>query len=90
MIVCATTNRPDLIDEALRSRLYSIYFPPLPIEELKDIIDELLEITKVKNKDKEYIKRIVIEELKKLESPTIRDAKQITVIKCIEEGVWSI
>lgn len=90
IIVCATTNRPDLIDEALRSRLYPIYFPPLPIEELKDVIDELLEVTKVENKDKDYIRGIVIEELKKLESPTIRDAKQITVVKCIEKGVWSI
>jgi len=89
-IVCATTNRPDLIDEALRSRLYPIHTPSLPIEELKDIMNELLEVTKVENKDREYIGKIVIEELKKLESPTIRDAKQITVVKCIEEGVWSI
>jgi SpoVK/Ycf46/Vps4 family AAA+-type ATPase len=90
IIVCATTNRPDLVDEALRTRLYPIYVPPLSIEQMGVIIDEILDATSVKKTDNEYIKKVIIEELKGLESPTIRDVRQITVVKCIEKGVWSV
>lgn len=90
IIVCATTNRPDLVDEALKTRLYPIHVTPLSVEHMEFVIDEILNATRVEDNDRKYIEGIVIAELKKLKLPTIRDARQITVVKCIEKGVWSI
>lgn len=90
IIVCATTNRYDLVDEALKTRLYPIHVPPLPIEQMIVVVEEILDATRIKDEDRKYIVNIVVGELRKLESPTIRDARQITVVKCIEEGVWSV
>ncbi len=44
-VICATTNRPDLVDEALHDRLYSVKMPPVPLEQLKILVKELLDAT---------------------------------------------
>lgn len=89
MIVCATTNRPDLVDAALRDRLFVIEVAPPPIEQLRIVIGEILDSTKV-NSGREELEERIFSELKELEDPTIRDARQLTVIECIRGRVWSI
>ncbi|MBA3046100.1 MAG: AAA family ATPase [Euryarchaeota archaeon] len=89
-IVCATTNRADLVDEAIKTRLYPIKVPDVPIEKLIGVVDELIDMSKIKDDDKTYITEVIINRLKELERPTIREARQITVIECIKNGVWSV
>ena len=92
VIVIATTNRPDLIDEALRSRLYSIQVPLPPFHELIEIARNLLKdaCTSVE----EDVKLILEDIEKKLKSlnrdPTIRDVQHLVVKECIERGVWRV
>lgn len=89
-IVCATTNRPDLVDEALASRLYRIEFPEVEMESLKQVVQEVLESTRTTQEKREFILDTVMSELAKLKQPTIRDARQHTVVACIKHGVWSV
>ena len=42
MIVIATTNRPDLVDKALKSRLYEIEVPSPPKDELLAIAEDMI------------------------------------------------
>ena len=88
-IVCATTNRPDLVDDALRDRLFVIEVVPPPIEQLKFVIREILDSTGVTGK-KELLEDRILSRLKDLENPTIRDARQLTVIECIRDRVWYV
>jgi SpoVK/Ycf46/Vps4 family AAA+-type ATPase len=88
-IVCGTTNRPDLVDEALRDRLYVIEVSPPPIEQLRFVIKEILDSTGVTS-DKEKMEERVFSKLRDLPKATIRDARQLTVIECIKERVWTI
>lgn len=88
-IVCATSNRPDLVDEALRTRLYPIQAPNLPLNRLNHVVREILDASTITDEDKKSIVKIVMRKLKELPSPTIRDARQYTVVECIREGVWS-
>jgi len=87
VIVIATTNRSDLIDEALRSRLYSLTVP-LPRK------DELHEIAYYMAKNLglgEYAKEVanaVIRKLDTLESPTLRDIQHSIIEECVESGLW--
>ena len=96
MLVIAITNRPSLIDYALRSRLYSIKIPSLPIEELKQVAKDMLEkswpLTMKHSGEslKEEILRIIIEELKNKKYSSIRDVQHLVVTLCIERGVWAI
>ena len=89
VIVCATTNRPDLVDAALRDRLFVIEVPPPPTEQLRVVIGEILDSTGVTSEREELEERIFAK-LKDLGNPTIRDARQLTVIECIRSRVWSI
>jgi SpoVK/Ycf46/Vps4 family AAA+-type ATPase len=89
MVICATTNRPDLVDDALRDRLFVIEVPPPPIEQLRFVIKEILDSTRVSSNREELEDRI-FSKLKDLENPTIRDARQFTVIECVRNRVWSI
>lgn len=89
-IVCATTNRPDLVDEAIRSRLYPIQAPNLPLEGLAKIVREILESSVMTEEDKRIVTETVMGRLSTLEHPTIRDARQYTVVECIRSGVWSV
>jgi len=88
-IVCATTNRADLVDDALRDRLFVIKVPLPPIEQLRFVIKEILDSTGVTSNRKEMENRI-FSKLKTLKNPTIRDARQLTVIECIKNRVWYI
>ena len=89
MIICATTNRPDLVDDALRDRLFVIEVPPPPIEQLRFLIGEILDSTGVSS-EREKLEERIFFKLKSLENPTIRDARQLTVIECVNGRVWSI
>jgi AAA+ superfamily predicted ATPase len=88
-ILCGTTNRPDLVDEALRDRLYVIEVPPPPIDQLTFVVREILDSTGVTSK-KETIEERILSRLKDLPKATIRDARQLTVIECIKERVWTV
>lgn len=88
-IVCATTNRSDLVDEALRDRLYNIEIPTPPLEELRFVIKEILHSTGVSN-NKEELETSIYEKLKEMNKPTLRDARTLTVIECIKQRVWSV
>lgn len=90
VIVCATSNRPDLVDEAIRTRLYPIQAPNLPLDRLKAVVREILDSTTMIEGDKKEITEIVMKELSRLKDPTIRDARQYTVVACIKNGVWSV
>ena len=89
-LVAATTNRFDLIDEALASRLYRIEVPPIEVQELVAVVNNILSESDVDQRNLEEVEKRVIARLSKLKQPTIRDAQQLTVIDCIENGVWSI
>jgi len=87
-MVFATTNRNDLVDDAIKDRLYPIHVPPPPIEDLIKIVNEMLESTGVSTPKKEKIITSIKNKLMKMKKPSIRDAKQLTIIECIENGVW--
>lgn len=89
VIICATTNRPDLVDAALRDRLFVIEVPPPPIEQLRFVIREILDSTGVSS-EREKLENRIFSKLKDMENPTIRDARQLTVIECVRSRVWSI
>ena len=89
VIVCATTNRPDLVDVALRDRLFVIEVTPPPIEQLRFVIREILESTGVSSEQEKFEDRI-FSRLKEMENPTIRDARQLTVIECVRSRAWSV
>ena len=89
-MIFATTNRPDLVDEAIMTRLYHIDAPSLPLEQLMNVVDQILDSSYVEEFKKVKIRDLIKDRLAKMESPTIRDARHITVVECIEKGVWSL
>ncbi|MCP8314925.1 MAG: AAA family ATPase, partial [archaeon] len=89
-IVCSTTNRPDLVDVALKDRMYRLEMPPIPLDELRIVVQDILDSSGVRSPEKEMLENRIFDKLKKLQNPTIRDARQITVIECIKERVWSV
>ncbi|MCK4444351.1 MAG: AAA family ATPase [Thermoplasmata archaeon] len=88
-IVCATSNRIDLVDEALKTRLHPITAPSLSLKELKSIVEHLLDAGEISQQDRDHILNLVVERLSGMKNPTMRDARQITVVECIKSGVWS-
>lgn len=95
ILVIATTNRPKLIDYALRSRLYSIIVPPLPIEELEEVARNLLEESwphSLENEKelKDEVLREIVKELQKKKYPSIRDVQHLVVNYCIGRGIWRL
>lgn len=89
-MIFATTNRPDLVDEAIMTRLYHIEAPSLPLDQLLKVVDQILDSSYVEEFKKDKIRQVIKDRLAKMESPTIRDARHITVVECIEKGVWSL
>lgn len=89
VIVCATSNRIDLVDEALKTRLYPIVAPPVSLDQLEKIVDNILDSSEMSTGDREHVRSIIVGELAKMDTPTIRDARQIAVVECIKNGVWS-
>lgn len=88
-IICATTNRIDLVDEAIKTRLYPLTINTVSIESLRSIVKEILNVSIQNEKDKIFVEEKIMTELKKHPKATIRDARQITVIECIKSGMWS-
>jgi SpoVK/Ycf46/Vps4 family AAA+-type ATPase len=86
-IICATTNRPDLVDVALKDRLYRIEVPPLPLDQLRTVIKDVLQSSGVTSPG---LEESIFNKLKSINNPTIRDARQLTVIECIKNRVWSV
>jgi len=86
IIILATSNKPHLIDDALRSRLYSIQVPAPTIDDLIEIAKQILlknEISAEKiDRIIEDIKNKILNEKKHL---SIRTIQHELVIKCIEE-----
>jgi ATP-dependent 26S proteasome regulatory subunit len=89
-IVCATTNRPDLVDIALRDRLYVLSMPSIPLDQLKIAMTEILNSSGVRSQMREELEKTIVEKLERLKQPTLRDVRQITVIECITRRVWEI
>jgi len=87
-LIFATTNKEELVDDAIRDRLYPIKVTPPSIDELMNIANEILEITGVSNTKKEKVLKYIKNKLMEIENPSIRDVKSLTIIKCIEDGVW--
>lgn len=88
-IMCATSNKPELVDDAILTRLYPITVPPLPVEQLMMKVEEILKRTGVPEEKFRDIRDKTEQKLKALKNPTIRDAQQFTIVECIEsEGVW--
>ena len=96
LLVIATTNRPELIDYALKSRLYSISVPLPPLRELELVVRDMVEKWpfSLGNSSKEELKREIIEaitmELRKMKKPSIRDVQHLVITQCIERGIWRI
>jgi SpoVK/Ycf46/Vps4 family AAA+-type ATPase len=90
VMICATTNRPDLVDAAIQTRLYRMNVPLVPLDELMIIVREILEYSEIAEKDKNKAVKAIREKLSKIDNPTIRDAKHMTIVECIEGGYWSI
>ena len=88
LLVCATSNRPDLVDEAIRTRLYPISVEPLDYKNLQPVVEEILNASRIEGQNREKIIDIVMCRLEQANNPTIREARYFTVVACIENGVW--
>lgn len=86
--IFATTNRPDLVDEALRDRLYSIEFNPPSIESLSAMAKDMLKDYVVPEHVAQQILDTVMKKLKEKQHPTIRDAERELIYQCVEMAVW--
>jgi len=86
-IVIGTTNRSDLIDDALRSRLYKIDMPLLPLDELLEIGRDMLLNMEVGEKKIDEIILPLKERLKAIDKPTIRDVQHFIVEESISRGL---
>ncbi|MBC7332968.1 MAG: AAA family ATPase [Actinobacteria bacterium] len=73
-IVLATTNRIDLVDEALKSRFYLIEIPRVPKEELFALLDKTLASVSLPTPVKEKISSNIREKIRK---DKIRDLRQV-------------
>lgn len=90
VMVCATTNRPDLVDAAIQNRLYRMEVPLVSLDDLMIIVREILEQSEMSEADRDRAAKSIKEKMSEMNKPTIRDAKHITIVECIEGGYWSI
>lgn len=88
ILVCATTNRPDLVDEAIRTRLYPIQVPPLNPSRLRPVVLEILMASGLEDEALETTTNTIMNRIEETKTGTIREARFITVATCIEEGIW--
>ena len=89
-IICATTNRIDLVDDAIKTRLYPLLIDAVSLDSLRIIVREILDESIQREDDKDYIENIILNELQQIDKPTIRTARQITVVECIKNRVWKV
>ena len=73
-VVISTTNRFDLVDEALKSRLYPIEIPLVPKEELYNLLDKTLEKLELPDSVKVEIGSRI---RKKIENREIKDLRRV-------------
>jgi len=88
-IICATTNRPDLVDDAIHSRLYPLNVPEPPMEELMELVESQVANSVRDEHTRAKLTESIKQSLENIETPTIRDAQQSVVVECIESGAWS-
>jgi SpoVK/Ycf46/Vps4 family AAA+-type ATPase len=87
-VMFATSNKPELVDEAILTRLYPIMFQELPVEHLMIKVNSILENTGVSSEKKLDVVEKIKTKLMSMDNPTIRDAQQFTIVECIEGGIW--
>jgi len=89
--VFATTNRPDLIDAALRDRLYSIEFRPPSRESLMEIAQyQLRAAGDIPQQHQNDILKVIAKQLDESKSLTIRDVQRLVIMECVERGAWEV
>jgi SpoVK/Ycf46/Vps4 family AAA+-type ATPase len=90
LLIYATTNRPDLVDDAIRTRLYPVVVPPVSLDALKPVVEEILDASEIEEAVKDKALSEVMGRLRDMDNPTIREARSTTVVVCIEEGIWRV
>ncbi len=89
--VFATSNRPDLVDEALRDRLYSIKFALPSKESLMEVAKQRIkDMGGISQQDEAEILKVIEREIDEKQSPTIRDIERLVIIQCVERGAWGV
>jgi SpoVK/Ycf46/Vps4 family AAA+-type ATPase len=86
-MVFATTNRMDLMDAAVNTRLYPVAIPNVPIKELVKYASKVVDSVLGPNPRKELVLKTVEERLSAMEEPTIRDCRQLVIAASIEKGI---
>jgi len=87
--VFATTNRPDLIDEALRDRLYAIKFDLPSKSSLLEVAKQrITDMGGISQQDQLEILKIIERDIDQKQSLTIRDIERLVIIQCVERQVW--
>jgi SpoVK/Ycf46/Vps4 family AAA+-type ATPase len=86
-MVFATTNRLDLMDAAVTTRLYPVSVPSVPISELVSYASKTADAILGPNPHKDRVIRTVTTKLKRMKSPTIRDCRQLVITASIEKGI---
>jgi SpoVK/Ycf46/Vps4 family AAA+-type ATPase len=89
IMIIATTNRPDLIDEALRSRLYSIKIPEPQKEELRKIARQMATELGA-GEEAEKLAEALMKRLETISNPTLREIQHLLVDECIDSGLWRV
>ena len=86
--IFATTNKPELVDDALRDRLYSVRFDLPTRQSLLQIGKRLLRDAGVSERMQMEIMKVVEEKLNEKKLPTIRDVEREVIVHCIERKAW--
>ncbi len=86
-MVFATTNRIDLMDPAVTTRLYSVEVSNVPLKELMNYASKMLDSMLGPVSNRNEILQDVESKLSALKTPTIRDCRQAAIISAIELGV---
>ncbi|MFI5421736.1 MAG: ATP-binding protein [Nitrososphaerales archaeon] len=84
-ILFGTTNRMDLMDPALSTRLYGVKIPSAPVKTLLNYSSKMLDSMLGDNPKKAKVLKDVKSKLIALKTPSIRDCRQITIISSIEQ-----
>ena len=86
-MVFATTNRMDLMDAAVNTRLYPVSIPNVPIKELVKYASMVVDSVLGPNPRKDIVLKTVEDRLTTMQDPTIRDCRQLVIAASIEKGI---
>jgi SpoVK/Ycf46/Vps4 family AAA+-type ATPase len=86
-MVFATTNRMDLMDAAVTTRLYPISIPRVPIKALVEYANKTVESILGTDPHRGKVVKTVAMKLKRMKNPTIRDCRQLVITASIEKGI---